>query len=70
MRITFEEQIEKHKAFSKRMKCKKCGGIHYSIHCQIQPTCIFKWYVQCDECGHESNGAITRTVAIERWQVE
>ena len=70
MRVTLWEQIEKHRAFSSKMKCKKCGSTHYSIHCQLYPTCIFKWHIECDECRHESNSAITREAGIERWRVE
>lgn len=68
MKITYIEEIENRTAFSRKMYCPRCGSHIYNIHHQLQPETDRCWWIECDECGRESEGAITKKYAIEKWK--
>lgn len=68
MKITFEEEIESHKAWFESMYCCKCGEGIYKIHHQLQPKKKNSWWIECDNCGYESIPTETRSEAIHWWK--
>ena len=70
MKVSAMYEVESHRAFTSRMKCKKCDGTFYSIYHQTQPKCVFSWWLQCNICGHEGYASTSREAAIERWRNE
>lgn len=65
MKVTFIEEIEARKAFTRRMTCPKCSGFKYSIHHQLQPQ--ENWWFACDDCQYETIPTPEFKIAKERW---
>ena len=42
----------------------------YRIHHQLQPEIPNCWWIECENCGHESFPSPTRDIAIARWKQE
>ena len=68
MKITFEEEIESHKAWFESMYCCKCGEGIYKIHHQLDPFTPNPWWIECSNCGHESIHAPSKQIAIRSWK--
>ena len=68
MKVTYIEEVENRTALSRKMYCMKCGSHIYNIHHQLQPEVANCWWIECDECGHESESAPTKKLAIEKWK--
>ena len=70
MKVTFMEEIEARKAWFDSMYCSVCGEGYYRIHHQLQPPTLDGWWLECENCEHESIAAPTREAAIARWKDE
>ena len=70
MKVSFMEEIETRRAWFDSMYCSECGEGYYKIHHQLQPETSNCWWLECENCGHESESAPTRDMAIARWKQE
>ena len=69
MKVTFMEEIEVRKAWREPMCCPVCGDFKYNVHHQLKPETSECWWIECPNCGHESQPAPARDIAIARWKV-
>lgn len=67
MRMTFFEEIEIKKAWRECMTCPQCNEFKYKIHHQLQPR-PEEWWIECENCGYETNPSPTRETAIMHWK--
>ena len=70
MKVTMMEEIEARKAWFDSMYCSECGEGRYKIHHQLQPEIPNCWWIECENCGHESFPSPSRDIAIARWKQE
>ncbi len=68
MKVTFMEEIEAKHAWRESMYCPKCDCGSYRIHEQLQPEVKDPWWIDCPNCGYESEHTYTRQGAIYNWQ--
>ena len=70
MKVTYWDQIETHKTFSRKMRCKKCGKHKYEIVRQLRPYTRTPWFIRCPNCDYTSETAVTRIEAIAIWRTK
>ena len=68
MKVTYREEVESHRALTKKMRCPNCGSVSYEIHHILEPVEKQNYYLQCADCGVMGYGAPTRDLAIARWK--
>ena len=68
MKVKYVERIERHRAFSRKMRCPYCGSTKYEVVEELQPSTTTPWYVRCSKCEAESYMSPARDIAIARWK--
>ena len=67
MKVTYTNIVENHMAWRAKNYCAKCGAHEYNIIEQIVPNVDRKWYVQCPQCGYETEPSYLKDIALLRW---
>ena len=70
MKVTYVDELEYKTALDRNKYCPKCGSHMLIIHHQLEPVIRSPWWVECEQCGHESFPSPARDIAIARWKQE
>ena len=69
MKVTYVEEVESKTALDRDKYCPNCGSHGYIIHHQLEPETSNCWWIECEDCGYESEPAPTRKLTIARWKL-
>lgn len=69
MKVTYFEEVESRTALNRDMFCPNCGSHGYTIHHQLDPVTSNCWWIECEDCGYESEPTPDRKITIARWKL-
>ena len=68
MKVIVTEITEHKRSFSRKTRCKNCGGKNYDIVAEYIDSNCPLWFIACPVCQYATREFYTREAALLQWK--